>query len=344
MNTFPTSIRSYVLVLATIIAASTITTACSESKNHNTTTQQVVETDVQSTDNNLQETRIITDAIGRKVEIPLKPKKILALSELDLDSCLALGFKPYGVLNGRGQSSPPVYLQHHLENTQVLGNLYQPNLDLILMADADLILMGGYASEGILNQLQAIAPTVSTYRSGDNWKQAFSNIASYLQKDEAFNTFISSYQQDIQNFQQRYRNTENIPDLNKAEVSVVRWNPKGPSYMYKNTFALQVLQDMGFSIPTHQEHKEEGAHSPSLSLEALELIDADWLFMGTLDTSGEAFDLMQQVSNMPAFQHLEAFKKQRFKLVDGSLWTSIGGPLAAKQVIQDIQTVVFKTQ
>ena len=43
-----------------------------------------------------------------------------------------------------------------------------------------------------------------------------------------------------------------------------------------------------------------------------------------------------------AFQQLGAIKGKRFGAVDGSLWTSTGGPQAALQVIDDVERLLTK--
>ena len=124
-------------------------------------------------------------------------------------------------------------------------------------------------------------------------------------------------------------------------VSIVRWNPKGPSYMFKDAFASTIIEDLGLRRPAHQQDAGH-THSMALSLESLELLDADWLVIGTLATRGEAVEAMRQAERTLAFGRLTAIQAKRFGMVDGSLWTSVGGPLAALQVIEDVETLLGK--
>ena len=125
------------------------------------------------------------------------------------------------------------------------------------------------------------------------------------------------------------------------QMSIVRWNPKGPSYMHGGTFASSVVTEMGLTRPSHQ-IGDKSPHSPALSLESLNLLDGDWLVIGTLSTSGDAVDAMKQAEQTPAFQQLGAIKGKRFGAVDGSLWTSTGGPQAALKVIDDVEQLLTK--
>ncbi|WP_326929290.1 hypothetical protein [Aeromonas diversa] len=64
--------------------------------------------------------------------------------------------------------------------------------------------------------------------------------------------------------------------------------------------------------------------------------------IGTLSTSGDAVDAMRQAEQTPAFQQLTAIRGKRFAAVDGSLWTSVGGPQAALGVIEDVERLLAK--
>ena len=90
-----------------------------------------------------------------------------------------------------------------------------------------------------------------------------------------------------------------------------------------------------------EQQREPGfTHSQALSLESLDLLDADWLVVGTLAGTGEAADALNQARDTPAFQQLGAVQSGQMAPVDGSLWTSVGGPLAAMQVIDDVENMV----
>ncbi len=56
------------------------------------------------------ETRQVTDADGKTQVVPAQPKRVVVLSEIDLDSALTLGLQPVGTVNGCGQSTLPRYL------------------------------------------------------------------------------------------------------------------------------------------------------------------------------------------------------------------------------------------
>ncbi|HCG39689.1 MAG TPA: ABC transporter substrate-binding protein [Pseudomonas sp.] len=283
----------------------------------------------------LADTRQVSDAMGNTVTVPEAPKRVITLSEIDLDTALALDVTPVGTINGRGQAAPPRYLEGKLTaDVPVVGDLDNPNLETLLELEPDLILTGPVKPEqlAILNE---IAPTVITYSWGRPWQETMQRTAQILNKNAEANEVLDRYRARVEQARERLSTHQG------ETLSIVRWNPKGPSYMFKDAFASTVIEDIGLTRPAHQQDPGH-THSMALSLESLELLDADWLVIGTLATSGEAVEAMRQAEQTPAFGQLSALQSKRFGAVDGSLWTSVGGPLAALQVIEDVERLLGK--
>ncbi|WP_323981333.1 amonabactin ABC transporter substrate-binding protein [Aeromonas media] len=280
-------------------------------------------------------TRQVLDANGQSHTVPDAPRRVVVLSELDLDSALTLGVQPVGTVNGRGQSTLPRYLlQQAGKEIAVVGDLDNPNLEKLIDLEPDLILTGQTKPE-LLALLKEIAPTVVTGNWGDSWKEIFNRSAHVLNRDAEAKTFLAQYDARLQQARSKLAKHQG------ERLSIVRWNPKGPSYMHGGTFASSVVEEMGLTRPTHQ-IGDKTPHSPALSLESLNLLDGDWLVIGTLSASGDAVDAMKQAEQTPAFQQLGAIKSKRFGAVDGSLWTSTGGPQAALKVIDDVEQLLAK--
>ncbi|MFM7966973.1 ABC transporter substrate-binding protein [Aeromonas sp. A-5] len=280
-------------------------------------------------------TRQVLDANGQSHTVPDDPQRVVVLSELDLDSALTLGVQPVGTVNGRGQGTLPRYLLDKAGKAiQVVGDLDNPNLEKLIDLEPDLILTGQTKPE-LLALLQEIAPTVVTGNWGEPWKTVFNRSAQVMNKEAEAKAFLARY--DARLAQARSK----LAKHQGEQVSIVRWNPKGPSYMHGGTFASSVVTEMGLARPAHQ-IGDKSPHSPALSLESLNLLDGDWLVVGTLSASGDAVDAMKQAEQTPAFQQLGAIKGKRFGAVDGSLWTSTGGPQAALRVIEDVEGLLSK--
>ncbi|MCQ4265953.1 iron-siderophore ABC transporter substrate-binding protein [Pseudomonas stutzeri] len=283
------------------------------------------------------DTRQVTDAMGNTVTVPEAPQRVITLSEIDLDTALTLGVTPVGTINGRGQAAPPRYLDGKLPaGIEVVGDIDNPNLETLLELEPDLILTGPVKPEqlAILNE---IAPTVITFNWARPWQESMQRTAQALNKEAEAKAVLERYRARVEAARQR------LAAHQGETLSIVRWNPKGPSYMFKDAFASTVAEDVGLLRPAHQQDRGH-THSMALSLESLELLDADWLVIGTLATSGEAVEALNQAEQTPAFRQLSAIQAKRFGAVDGSLWTSLGGPMAALQVIEDIEGLLGKAE
>nr|ASV47078.1 iron-siderophore ABC transporter substrate-binding protein [uncultured bacterium] len=271
--------------------------------------------------------RTVTDVTGTAVTVPISPQRVVALSEQDLDGALALGITPVGTVNGRGQSTAPKYLGDRVTGIAVVGDVAKPTMDKLVAAAPDLILAGSVTDTQILTDLRKLAPTVVTYRPEDDWKTAFRTLAGALGKTDAATTWLAEYDKKAAAAKSRFGADAG------AEVSIVRWNPQGPGVMQTGHFASLVAADLGLKRPAGQQ--EPGfAHSAPLSLENLAKADGDWLFLGTLNADGQKALVAAQAS--AAYAQLGAVRNKKVVAVDGTVWTSRGGPAAALLVIADI--------
>jgi iron complex transport system substrate-binding protein len=275
--------------------------------------------------------RNMTDAVGRVVRIPAAPQRILALSELDLDALLALGIRPAGATNGRGSDRPPAYLGTRAAGIESLGNFAQPSLDRIVVLQPDLILAGGQADPERLAQLESIAPTVVSFAPGEFWQDSFRRIADAVGRPEAGERVLDEYRARAAALR------EKLGAHAGESVSIVRLTPNGPMFMLGDAFAGRVLADLGLVRPPAQRAPGAG-HAPPLSREMLADIDGDWLFIGNFTPDPNS---VAALHGEPAFAALRAAQRGHVREVDATLWTLIGGPLAAQAVLDDVETAML---
>lgn len=273
---------------------------------------------------------------GPVICIPQNPERIVAITDSDLDALLALGVEPAGITNGRGQMSPARYLADVLpEDVTIVGDFFTPNLELVLELEPDVILAAGLENPDLLEQLNAIAPTVDTYLNGFDWQTHFRTVAEVLNRQAEAEAFIAAYDERIAALQ------ETLADHLDDEFIVARWGADGPQVMAPVTFVSDVLFDLGLTSPPEIPELQSGhAHSAPLSLETLGVIDVDWAFIGTLQSEGDAVTALDAALENPLFQALEVVQNEQLIVIDGSLWTSSGGPLAVMMVLDDVEAAM----
>ncbi|KAF4406445.1 MULTISPECIES: ABC transporter substrate-binding protein [Streptomyces] len=276
------------------------------------------------------EGRTVTDATGAEVETPAQPKKVVTLSENDLDSALALGVKPVGLSAGRGQKGAPEYLGDDAKGIPVVGAVTGPDIEKVVRARPDLILAGQIADKQVLSQLREIAPTVVTAGKGKTWKDSFTLAGEALNKSDEAKSFLADYDRRVDEVK------EAIGDRAGSSVSVARYSARGTAVMQQGVFISDVLKDLGFERPGIQNDRGEG-HSTPVGDEDIEQIDGDWLFIGTLASTGKDADLFEELKKKPAYRQVGAVEKGNVTEIDGSMWTSVGGARASMKVLDDIE-------
>lgn len=293
------------------------------------------ETAVQTTTECAEGLRAVEDSLGIAVCVPENPQRVVALMESDLDALLALGVDVIGTTNGRGQPTPPRYLGDQLTDIAVVGDFYSPNLEEVLNLKPDLIVFGGFDDADVLAQLNEIAPTFNSFQNGESWKSHLLRVGEVVNKSDAAQAFIASYDERVQAIKDK------LGENAGAEFIVARWSAEGPQVMAPSTFSSGVLLDLGLTPPAEIPELQEGhPHSAPLSLEAVDILDVDWAFIGTLSGEGDAVVALDEAMTKPLFQSLKVVQNKQVVYVDGSLWTSIGGPLAAMQVLDNVEAAM----
>nr|QIE08480.1 iron compound ABC transporter, periplasmic [Streptomyces sp.] len=277
----------------------------------------------------------LTDATGTTVKVPAAAKRVVALSEMDLDSALTLGVKPVGLTAGRGQHGAPGYLAERAQGIPVVGAVTGPDIEKVVRSRPDVILAGQTADAQVLKQLRRIAPTVVTVDRTKNWKKSLQLTAKALGKDDAAEKFLTGYDTKVGALKKE------LGDRAGTSVSVARYSAKGTAVMQQGVFISDVLKDLGFKRPGVQNEKGEG-HSTPISDENLREIDGDWLFIGTLSTAGPDAGLLDKLATKPAYRQLKAVHDKHATMIDGSKWTSLGGAEAAVSVLGDIRKAMVK--
>ncbi|MCS4535691.1 ABC transporter substrate-binding protein [Corynebacterium sp. HS2168-gen11] len=291
------------------------------------------------------QTRVVTDIEDRPITVPEHPTRVVALSEPTLDNLLALGITPIGTVAGRGQMTAPNYLADRVRDVPLLGNIGQPNFEAIGAQQPDLIFVDGTSVNNnppVVAALEQIAPVVYTGWAGGDWRVNLRITAAALNMQDEGEAVIEDYEAHVAKVQAQ------LQDYRDATFSVVRWQGSSASLILKELPAGRALTDLGLRRPPVQDREGRG-HSDPVSLENLRDIDADYIFFGTLGGSAvtnpqaggsagveDAKQAILQARDLPGFQQLQAFQQNHIIPVDGSVWTSAGGPLLMNRIVSDV--------
>ncbi|MGF2687765.1 ABC transporter substrate-binding protein [Marinobacter sp. DUT-3] len=282
-------------------------------------------------------TRTLGTAFG-EVTVDGMPERIVTLYEGALDAAIASGAEPVGAIITRGGVSVAEYIQPQAGDIEIVGAPAETNLEAVIALQPDIILASSRTNEQQYRLLSAIAPTivpdVPAYLS-DSWIRETRLFARALDREQQAEEAIGRVQARIAEVSALVRAA--IPE-EQRDTAVVRWMPQGALVMAPGIFSATLLEAVGFDVRDGGIVKEGRPHSSPLSQENLAMIDRSWLFLATLNEDGE--EALESARRLPAFRRLQAVDSDRVVPVDGQIWSSATGPIAAGRILDDIAAAV----
>lgn len=276
-----------------------------------------------------KDVRTLTDAQDHKVEIPQKPKRIIA-SYLE-DYLVALDEKPVAQWTV-GEGKIQHYLQDELKGVPTIN--YDLPYEDVLKFEPDLLLIGsnGTLEGGKYKEYEKIAPTY-VVKNGENvtWRDQLEDIGKVFGKEDQAKKVEKDYDQLVDQTKKEYK------DKIDGKSAVVLWVTNNSAFMVAdNRSSGQLLyHELGFEVPqlTKDISKKATADFSQVSLESLSQLDADYIFLVNSDT-GAAMFKDPLWSNIPAVKnnHLFEFDNQ-------SSWL-YNGPIAYTKMVENIRDVL----
>ncbi|WP_346727069.1 ABC transporter substrate-binding protein [Gordonia araii] len=253
------------------------------------------------------------------------------------DGSLALGVHPIGSTAGRGQLGIPGYLlpSEGAKSIPVVASTRSPNLGQILKLKPDLIVVDDTTgSRNSLDDLAKIAPTVLVARYTGGWEKYFAAMADVLNRPEQHRQVIADIDRKLDD---TTRKVAAEPGPKPITASVVRWSSDGPTIVGGNSLSTWVLNRVGMKRPEAQEKIDSANRAgQKVSMENLDLIDADYIFFGVLGGVTQARGELTAARTRPGFSALRAVEAGHVFPVDGTPWTSGTGPLGVEAILADI--------
>jgi iron complex transport system substrate-binding protein len=266
--------------------------------------------------------RVVQHAMG-ETEVPGDPQRVVVLDSSFLDASIALGVVPVGATEGTPGSGLPAYLGDDIAAIQLAGDTTTPNLELIASLQPDLILAAKVRHEALYEQLSAIAPTVFSESSGQNWTDQVRLTGAALGREADADALVAA-------FEARAAEVGAAIGAAGTTASIVRFIP-GQTRLYgPTTFSGSVLTQVGFDLG-------DKGYDPAfgmalLSAEQLEMVDADVIFATTFAGEGSARpDFEALWANLPAVAGGRQFD------VEDSTWMTGIGVLGANEILDDLE-------
>lgn len=249
-----------------------------------------------------QQTRTFTDDLGRTVEVPRHPQRIVSLHDLDITiPLIELGVPPVAS-HGRTKLDGTPFLRSGALLTGVdfdnstITFIGSTNIDVeaVVAAKPDLIITQPNRDTPI-TQLQAIAPTVSIDHLVGSAPRIYAKLADLTGTEVRLAVLERRYQEQIDQLKR-------LIDTSSITVSVLQAN-KGKVTAHHTFHALgRVLRDAGFRFPPIVDAIPDGERI-DISAERLSELDADFIFdTYRADTGGGPEDEVAEMEKvLPGF-------------------------------------------
>lgn len=271
--------------------------------------------------------RPVEHAMGRTC-VPENPQRVVVLDTGETDNALALGAPIVGAPVGDVKRYQD-YLVPQLDGIVDTGTISEPNLEVILSLEPDLVLGSRQRYEEIYDELSAIAPTVFSASLRVPWQDNFALHAEALDREETAATLRAEYDRHVEEVRRALGD-----GLDGTTISIIRFRPGQVRLYLKSSYIGYILQDVGLPRP---ESQDRDVFSSEISLEQARDVDADYIFItGYAQDDSELATFLES----PLWQTLTAVRNERAIDVNDDTWIAGLGIQAANSVLDDLVTVL----
>ncbi|MEM6453199.1 MAG: iron-siderophore ABC transporter substrate-binding protein [Cyanobacteria bacterium P01_D01_bin.105] len=272
--------------------------------------------------------KTIQHALGETVVAP-NPSRVVALGYAMVEPVVALGIQPVGAPGIIAEEM--TYLELDTATIADIGNEGQPNIEKIAALKPDLILTTERSVRDNYPLLSQIAPTVAFEASDETqWQALAESCAEVLGKQAEVEKLATEYDAKLAQLKAQVPQT-----LKDIEASIVFLLPGDIRVLGKESFSGNILEDAGLSRPPSQ---AQGRGINNISLEALDKIDGDVMFILTPQSNTELADdvrtEIKRTQASPLWSQLKAVKNDQVHEVP-PYWI-LGNYLAANLILDDL--------
>ena len=201
-----------------------------------------------------------------------------------------------------------------------MGERKQPNLEVILSLQPDLIVANPDRHKMIRQQLEALAPTIAlTDDSLDEVREMTRTFARITERSDQLQALETSLDEALAGAREKQKGQPGVLVVGAFEDEFSTWTVDS----FIGSLFTEVGADYLFKgQPSASESQTEVA---KITIESLVELNPDLLFV-----YGDA----QRWDGNPIYQQLTAFQESHILPVDRDLWSRARGPVAAQKILQ----------
>lgn len=272
--------------------------------------------------------KVIQHGLGETV-VPANPSRVVVWGYAMVEAVIALGIQPIGIPGIILEEA--VYIELDKDAIANISETGEPNLEAIAALNPDLILTTKSLGASSYTLFSQIAPTVAfDIDERVEWRSLTRLCAKVINRQSEAEKLSADYDAKLTQLKSQMSQP---PD--SIEASVVIFLPNEIRALGDNSFPGSILSDVGLSRPASQIGK---ADLRSISLEALDQIDGDVMFILTPQSDTELADRMraeiESVQTNPLWQQLSVVQNNKVYHVE-QYWV-FGNYIAADLVLEDL--------
>ncbi len=263
--------------------------------------------------------RAYTDALGREVEVPVNPQKVVVFTYGGY--LLPLGMKPIGV-------DKPV-MELYGEDMAGVADVGEGkgNVEAVAALQPDLIIFPDYLGAETAASYEAIAPTVAVAWGGDpDVIKTLETMGDLLNRKEQADAWIKKFEEKLSMIREQLSLKF---EPNSTAISFILYNNEILVGGETGTLADLIYKDFGFELPAH--YKQFANGGGVLSLEDLAANPADYFFTQMTD---KEMDGLWELFESPIYQTIPAVKEKRIFNVSREKWNY--GPYLVEQGVDEL--------
>lgn len=328
--------KKFTLFALCLIAIAGITGCSGENNEPKALHEQTELETVVAHEETISETRTIEHAMG-VTEVPAHPQRIVVLNGDALEALLSVGVKPIGATQAMGDRIWYEHLEEYMDGITNVGSMSEPDLELIMQLEPDLIIGTKTRTESSYELLSEIAPTIfNEAHTNGEWKEDFRLYVDTINKRDEGEVILSAWEERAALLSSKL---DAAGQLNQ-EVGVLRFTAGQGRFFYNNSYSGSILIELGFNRPENHDSYEKWTEN--ITMERIPEMDADILFYFVLDSGdGEGNQFASEWMNSQLFQSLRASQNGQLYQVNDAYWNMTYGILSADYVLNDIERILL---
>ncbi|WP_171056309.1 ABC transporter substrate-binding protein [Paenibacillus sinopodophylli] len=329
-------IHKKMLLCGILLLVAVMLAACGEAnENKQVNRVEADATPTSEAETTAPEPRTFTDALGRSVELPADPERIVA--HYYASEMTALGIPMIGT---NYQNAQLVLSEEQLKGIEDIGGEGTvPNMEKVLSVSPDLIIVPDFLEIKDIDSLTKIAPTVAISYSGDVFSR-LRTLAEIMGKPELAEGWITQY-----NAKAEAKKAELGPFMKEGETAsafIVYLDKQ--LYLYGPQRLGPTMYDaLGFVQPPKVAelfNSKKDSLWETISLEALPDYAGDRIFLMAQDNSEEAKQIVEEIINGPIWSKIPAVQNGHAYIVD-KRW-GLNDPLTLDFLLDEMTSLLTK--